>query len=369
MTDGLPIIIPTEEKVKEMLTGTSHKPDEQIVRYTVNATTPAGSKRYQGYICQGLLATVEKVATIAVMAGCKPEYLPVVLAIATTGGGSTNCPGTSGPVRWFSVVSGPIAKEIGMNARQEAFDVGNPANMSIGRTANLMTINFGGCITGVVRTDSGNPSTVCALLRMWKDCLQVGKVITRKSVIKRPIVYLVKSVPAATGQESMPHHRSVVLSVKAMAVWHDVWESKENLVRKTSWNMSCPCIYQRMPICARHYHLIMHPNMAKSLYDFGFKTKAAVYQWMWDTYFITVGELEKYGWYDFYTANGDNKEPLSGTKYKDLPDNTKLHVFGTSSPRQNCILVSLGGADEVTWAFAPTANDARPSANPIDPWR
>ena len=122
-------------------------------------------------------------------------------------------------------------------------------------------------------------------------------------------------------------------------------------------------------ICKGSKTLIMHPNMAKSLFDYGFKTKASVYQWMWDTYFVTVGDLEKYGWYDFYTANGDNTEALSRKKYKDLPDDTKLHVFGTSGPNTNCILVCIGGADEVLWGLNPTANAARPTANPIDPWR
>ena len=131
-TDGLPVIIPTEQKVKEMLTGTSHKPDEQIFRYTVNATTgqiqkAATAVTYAG----GYYTTVEKVAAVAVMAGCKPEYLPVVLAVATTGGGSTNCPGTSSTDSPIFVVSGPISKEIGMNSGQGALDYGNPPNVTM----------------------------------------------------------------------------------------------------------------------------------------------------------------------------------------------------------------------------------------------
>ena len=148
MTDGLPIIIPTEEAVKEMLTGTSHKAEEQIVRYSMNATSKQVVKGARVTYASGYFTTVEKVAAVAVMAGCKPEYMPAALAVAAGGGGSTNCPGTSGPSGEFFVISGPYAKEIGMNGKHEAMDVGNPANMSIGRTANLMTINFGGCITG-----------------------------------------------------------------------------------------------------------------------------------------------------------------------------------------------------------------------------
>ena len=70
MTGGLPIVPPTEERVAKMLTGTSHAPDE-----IVNPKMRPGN----------LIATVEKVAINAVMAGCKPEYMPVVLAMAESG--------------------------------------------------------------------------------------------------------------------------------------------------------------------------------------------------------------------------------------------------------------------------------------------
>jgi len=70
MTDGLPIVPPTEAKVAEMLMGTSHAPDEIV--------NPKLGPRQ-------LIATVEKVAINAVMAGCKPEYMPVALAMAEMG--------------------------------------------------------------------------------------------------------------------------------------------------------------------------------------------------------------------------------------------------------------------------------------------
>ena len=128
----------------------------------------------------------------------------------------------------------------------------------------------------------------------------------------------------------------------------------------------CPML---VPACANivqgEVTMVMSPNMAKSLYDYGFKKKADVYQWLWDTYFITVGELEKYGWYDFRTAAGSNKEALSGIPYKDLPDNTKLHVFGTTGPENNCVIVSVGFADELCFTF----QGGRPRLYPVDPWK
>ena len=137
-TDGSPIIPPTEAKVAKMLTGTSLKPDTVVTDAKGN---PVKFSRYE-------TVTVEKVATIGVMAGCKPEYMPVLLAMAEQGGGSTNCPGTSSSVGTVYIVDGPIAKEIGLSARHEFLDYGNRANVSLAKAARLMTINFGGCVRG-----------------------------------------------------------------------------------------------------------------------------------------------------------------------------------------------------------------------------
>ena len=71
-TDKLPIVLPTEERVAEMLAHTSHKPDE-----VVGHMRPTQFREYWEY-------TVEKVAVNAVMAGARPEYFPVILAIAAS---------------------------------------------------------------------------------------------------------------------------------------------------------------------------------------------------------------------------------------------------------------------------------------------
>jgi len=84
MTDGLPIVPPTEDRVARMLTGTSHSPDEIIM------VSSRGEPPHDKMSPAELIATVEKVAVNAVMAGCKPEYMPVVLAI-TEMGGCTGC--------------------------------------------------------------------------------------------------------------------------------------------------------------------------------------------------------------------------------------------------------------------------------------
>jgi hypothetical protein len=145
-TDGLPVVPPTEKRVLAMLEGTSRAADE-----VVSLVPPDLAE-----------CTVEKVAINAVMAGCKPEYLPIVLAalegacsdefnmhglLATTMG--------TGPVL---IVNGPIRRAIGMNSGRNVFGQGNRANASIGRALQLIVRNVGGGRPGEVdRATFGNP--------------------------------------------------------------------------------------------------------------------------------------------------------------------------------------------------------------------
>ncbi len=129
--DGLPVIPPTPEAVKQMLSGTSRSPDEVLGRLV-----PRNGE-----------VTIEKIAINAVMAGAKPEYLPVIIATVEccldkqidifhilTGSLAS---------RALIVVSGPIAKEIGMNSGMGYMGPGWRANSTIGRTINLCMINLG----------------------------------------------------------------------------------------------------------------------------------------------------------------------------------------------------------------------------------
>jgi len=145
-TDGLPVVPPTQRRVLRMLGGTTRDPGEVIG------------------VCPPNLVplTVEKVAINAVMAGCKPEYLPVVLAaveavldpaFAMHGVLATTM--FVGPVL---VVNGPIRRQISMNARGNALGQGNRANATIGRALQLVIRNVGGGRPQEVdRATLGNP--------------------------------------------------------------------------------------------------------------------------------------------------------------------------------------------------------------------
>lgn len=148
-TDGLPVVAPTDARILRMLSGTSRKPEDVVGLIPPNLAP----------------CTVEKVAINAVMAGCKPEYMPVVLAsleaaleplFTMHGLLCTTC--FSGPV---IVVNGPIARAIGMNWGINALGQGNRANMTIGRALQLVIRNVGGGRPGEIdRSTLGWPGKI-----------------------------------------------------------------------------------------------------------------------------------------------------------------------------------------------------------------
>lgn len=145
-SDGLPVVPPTEARVLRMLNGTARDPKEVIGKVPPDLGD----------------CTVEKVAINAVMAGCKPEYLPVVLAaveavleepFAMHGVLATTM--YVGPV---VVVNGPIRRHIGMNMKGNALGQGFRANNTIGRALQLVIRNVGGGRPQEVdRATLGNP--------------------------------------------------------------------------------------------------------------------------------------------------------------------------------------------------------------------
>jgi hypothetical protein len=145
-TDGLPIVPPTEERVLACLQA---------------AGLASGDIVGVEQVRQRPL-TAEKVAINAVMAGCLPVYIPVVVTILRAMcqepfnlHGSSASTGGSAP---FIVVNGPVRTAIGMNATHNVLANGNRANASIGRAVRLVLINVLGCIPGQLdRSTLGHP--------------------------------------------------------------------------------------------------------------------------------------------------------------------------------------------------------------------
>lgn len=145
-SDGLPVVPPTPGRVMRMLAGTTRDPAEVI-----------------GEVPPDLVpVTIEKIAINAVLAGCQPDYMPVVIAAVEAALDEPFCMHGLLATTYFSgpmvVVSGPLARRIGMNARGNALGQGNRANATIGRALQLVIRNVGGGRPqGVDRATLGNP--------------------------------------------------------------------------------------------------------------------------------------------------------------------------------------------------------------------
>src|SRR5919197_447686 len=146
VTDGLPVVPPTRERVGGMLAGTRRRPDELIGEMAPN---------------YGRL-TVEKAAINAVMAGCRPEYLPVVIAaVECACDPAFNLHGMSASTHFAAtliVVNGTIRPRIGLNSAFGVFGPGYRANATIGRALRLLMINIGGARPGDISMSTfGHP--------------------------------------------------------------------------------------------------------------------------------------------------------------------------------------------------------------------
>ncbi|MGE0824993.1 MAG: hypothetical protein AB7P18_23120 [Candidatus Binatia bacterium] len=145
-TDGLPIVPPTAERVEKILAWTDRDSQDEL-----GAIPP----KYG-------IATIEKMAINAVMAGCLPEYFPIVIAaveaLLEAQFNLYAVQSTTHPCAPLVIVNGPLAREVGLNARYNAFGQGWRPNATIGRALRLVLLNIGGGAPGILdRATQGQP--------------------------------------------------------------------------------------------------------------------------------------------------------------------------------------------------------------------
>ena len=148
-TDGLPIVPPTETRVHELLKQTARDPRE-----VVGVLPPRQGE-----------ATIEKIAANAVMAGCRPEYFPVVLAaieaLVDPLFNLDSVQATTHPVATLVIVNGPIVRALGIQAGYNSYGQGFRANVTIGRAVRLTLMNIGGGLPGSGdRATQGTPAKI-----------------------------------------------------------------------------------------------------------------------------------------------------------------------------------------------------------------
>lgn len=158
LTDGLPVVAPTPERVLRMLSGTKRGSQEVVATLPPNLAP----------------ITVEKVAINAVMAGCRPEYLPVVIAaleaVCTEEFNGHGVMATTMGASPVLVVNGPIRQRIGMNMKMSVLGQGNRANATIGRAVRLCLRNVGGSKPGgTERSTLGTPMKYTLSFAEWEE--------------------------------------------------------------------------------------------------------------------------------------------------------------------------------------------------------
>lgn len=145
-TDGLPVVPPSEGSIRAMLDGAALDPTDEVVFVEH----------------RNVSVTAEKVAINAVMAGCRPEYMPVIVAaleaMVDPRWGFHGPATSTGGAGVFILVNGPAARELDINSGEDVFGPGWRANATIGRAVRLVMRNVLGCLPGTLdRSTVGHP--------------------------------------------------------------------------------------------------------------------------------------------------------------------------------------------------------------------
>lgn len=254
-TDYLPVILPTKEKITEMLKSTRHGSDEIVGKMPVSG--PYESLEY----------TVEQVAVNAVMAGVRPEHFPVVLAIASTGQTSLWSSVTS--QTRMVVVNGPIREEIKMNSGIGALGPFNEANAVIGRSWTFISKNLGGVgsVPGInylgAFGNGLNYNNLCfaeneeGLPRGWKPLHVQKGYETHESTVS---IFAGFEIYSGVGPSALPNH--------------------ENMKNRLAQLFKPSTVFYRGVGFGLRAVILVTPQAANALVKEGFKTKEELSQWL-----------------------------------------------------------------------------------------
>ncbi len=271
-TSYLPIILPTEEKVAEMLKGTSHRPDEKA-----GEMQPSSPHEKWSY-------NVEQVAANAVMAGAKPEFLPVILAIASTG--VTSLFTSTNSFTTMVCVNGPITREINMNSSIGALGPFNHANAAIGHAWTLISKNLG---------NGGAPG------RKYMGSQGQGHNYNNLCFAEREDRLPPGWKPFHVLKEYKP--KESVVSVFHGWSWSNIggFETKKSSTIKRFFTYQTQCCGQTM---------VVDPLVADLLYKEGFKTKEQLNQWLKEN---VMYPQEEY-WGEMFGVGGGHPKELEQAK-------------------------------------------------------
>jgi hypothetical protein len=315
-TDFLPIVLPTEERVEAMLAGTSHAPDEIVGHLQPTAYRELWE------------LTVEKVAVNAVMAGADPSYLPVLLALASSGITARNSSTSS--IATMVVVNGPIAGEIGMNSGLAALGPYNHANATIGRAYGLLSQNLqGGSVPGV------------SYMGCQGNALAYSSVTFAENEAQSPWA---------------PYHVSrgferADSAVSTFVTWGNVWT--EGL--REHWEEKVKAMLAGIdPFLGAI--LVLSPIAARELAQLGFDTRGSLIDWVHEN----VRTPARLYWNHYAAQTFIREDALNGIEpfasYYKAPPEELLPAF----PKDKIEVLVVGGESNAQWsAFIGSRLDRR----------
>jgi hypothetical protein len=321
--DGLPLTPPTPEAVAWMLTGTSRSPREEI-----GTMAPRNG-----------MATVAKIAINAVMAGARPEYLPVIIAaIECVTDKSFNLyhlqTSTASPVPiiW---VNGPIAREIGMNDGMGYLGRGFRANSTIGRAVSLCLINIGWRLLDADPGMTGEPEGYCNFTfpenekdSPWESfAAEYGYQPEDSTVTVNEIMRYNRFGPGG-GMFSQTPEQSLAVLAKMVS------------------DMGRPVSSLLTDISSRRYEIAIHPTFANQLAEAGY-TRQSLAQWLYDHARVTWDQLSQGEQEAIKAAVASGRIP--GLKLEDCKSGMTVPTY--SDPKHVAILVAGDMAGyTVVWA-------------------
>jgi len=329
MTDYLPIILPTQEKVSEMLKGTSHRPDEVVGKMAGGAFDPW---QY----------TVEQVAVNAVMAGAKPEHFPVILALASSGVASLYS--STNSFARAVVVNGPIRDEIGMNYGIGAMGPFSHANAAIGRAWTLMSKNLGNAgIAGETYLGSQG------------NALNYVNIVIAENEGASPWAPL-------SVQHGFKQGESVISIFAGLGIHQGHGAKRAGTIVKPEYDRYFSSIMQSLTGFFGAL-VVCDPLIAKALKAQGYETKDQLIDWLHKNTLISVGDYKDENFVSSFDLPRADKGIEPFASWFKLPNDAQIPLF--ISPKDISIVVAGGE----TQAFFQAGNLRYTTSVSVDKWR
>jgi hypothetical protein len=328
-TDYLPIILPTEKKVSDMLKGTSRRPDEVVGKMAGGDYEPWEF-------------TVEQVAVNAVMAGAKPDYFPIILAIASTGVSSIyNSPDS---LARAVVVNGPVRDEIGMNFEIGALGPFSQANATIGRAWTLLSKNLGNAgIIGETYTGSQGNS------------LNYNNIVVAENESRSPW-------PSLSVQRGFKTGDSVVSIYNGLDIRAGQGAGRGGVTPKPAYDREISNVLDTF-VGYFGALIVCDPLVAKALKEQGYDTKEKLSEWLQKNAQITVADYRANAFTALYDAPQAQKGVQPYAAWFKLPAVSRIPRF--ASPKDIDIVVTGGE----TLAVFQAGNLKYLTSAVVDKWR